>query len=161
GRLNFSDLRLDGAGTNQQIKASANQITKTDSSLFAVNASTADHLVIQTQPASAAQAGVAFAPQPVIRVEDIFGNWRTADNSTVVTASRNAGSGTLLGTRTATASGGLATFANLSYTNTETIDLTFSSGALPVIISSPINVGPGPARKLIILSQPSSTATAG
>src|SRR5439155_13269367 len=90
-----------------------------------------------------------------------FGNLRTADNSTVVTASRNAGSGILLGTTTATAKGGLATFSNLSYTNTETIDLSFSSGVLPVIISSSINVGPGPARKLVIITQPSSTATAG
>ena len=161
GRINFSDLRLDAAGANQQLKASANGLINTYSSLFTVNASTADHLAIQTQPASAAEAGVAFAPQPSIRVEDVFGNLRTADNSTVVTVSRNAGSGTLLGTKTATASGGIATFSNLSYTNMETIDLSFSSGALPVIISSSINVGPGPARNLIIITQPSSTATAG
>ena len=67
----------------------------------------------------------------------------------------------MLGTTTATASGGIATFSSLSYTNMEIIDLSFSSGALPVIISSSINVGPGPVRKLIIITQPSSSATAG
>jgi hypothetical protein len=161
GRIDFSDLRLDAAGANQQLRATANGLIETYSGLFTVNASAAHHLVIQTQPSSAAEAGVAFAPQPVIRVEDIFGNLRTADNSTVVSVARNAGSGALLGTTSATASGGIATFSNLSYTNTETIDLSFSSGALPVIISSSINVGPGPARKLTIVTQPSSTATAG
>jgi hypothetical protein len=161
GRINLTDLRLDAAGPNQQLQASANGLINTYSSLFTVNASTADHLMIQTQPSSAAEAGVAFPIQPAIRVEDIFGNLRTADNSTVVTVARNAGSGLLGGTKTATASGGIAAFSNLSYTNAETIDLGFSSGALPVIISSSINVAAGPVRKLIILAQPSSTATAG
>jgi len=161
GLINFTDLRLDAAGANQQLKASADALIQAYSGAFTVNASTAHHLAFQTQPSSAAQAGVVFAPQPAIRVEDIFGNLRTADNSTVVTASRNAGSGTLLGTRTATAIGGIATFSSLSYTNMEIIDLGFTSGVLPVIISSSINVGPGPARKLIVLTQPSSTATAG
>jgi len=160
GRINFSNLRLDAAGANQQLKASANGLIAADSSLFAVNASAAHHLVIQTQP-SAAEAGAAFAPQPAVRVEDIFGNLRTADNSTVVSVARHAGSGPLLGTTTATASGGIATFSNLSYTNMEIIDLSFSSGALPLIISPSINVGAGPTRKLTIMTQPSSTATAG
>jgi len=161
GRISFNNLRLDTAGANQQLKASANGLVKVNSSLFAVNAAAASQLVIQTQPSSAAQAGVAFPQQPALLVQDVFGNLRTADNSTVVTVSRNAGSGTLLGTKTATAIGGIATFANLSYTNVETINLTFSSGGLAGANSTSIVVGPGPARKLIILRQPSSTATAG
>src|SRR5206468_3124885 len=60
-------------------------------------------LTIQTQPASTAMAGVAFAQQPAIRIEDSAGNLLITDNSTVVTAARSAGSGTLQGTLTARA----------------------------------------------------------
>jgi hypothetical protein len=79
-----------------------------------------------SQPAPTATAGAAFAPQPQIRIEDQFGNLRTSDNSTVVSAARNLGSGTLQGTTAATVSGGVATFANLNYTvaeNDETLVL--------------------------------------
>lgn len=161
GRISFSDLRIDTSGANQQLKASANGLVKANSGLFTVNAGAASQLVVQTQPSSAAQAGVAFPQQPAILVQDIFGNLRTTDNTTVITVTRNAGTGTLLGTKTATAVGGVATFANLSYTNVETINLTFGSGTLPALNSSSIAVGPGPARKLILLTQPSSSATAG
>src|SRR4029450_8093307 len=55
----------------------------------------ASKLVIVTQPSSTAVAGVFFAQQPQIRIEDQYGNLRTSDNSTVVTVARSAGSGTL------------------------------------------------------------------
>jgi hypothetical protein len=63
----------------------------------------ANKLIIQTQPSATAIAGVSFAQQPVLQVQDQFGNLRNlasgnADNATVVTASRSAGSGTLQGT---------------------------------------------------------------
>ncbi len=161
GRLTFSDLRIDTAGSAQQLKVTASGLATGNSALFAVNAGAASQLVIGTQPSSIAQAGAAFSQQPAILVQDAFGNLRTADNTTVVTVARNSGTGVLLGTKTATASGGIARFTNLSYTNMEVIDLSFSSGALPVVISSSIDVGPGPARKIVILSQPSGTATAG
>src|SRR5262249_8976911 len=72
-------------------------------------------LAIQTQPSATATAGVAFEQQPVLQVRDQFGNLRTNDNSTVVTAARNAGSGVLQGTLSATALNGVATFVNLSH----------------------------------------------
>ena len=161
GRVAFTDLRIDAAGAGQQLKATGNGLLNGNSSLFAVNAGPPNQIVIQNQPSSAAQAGVIFPQQPVVLVEDVFGNLRTSDNTTIVTVARNAGTGVLLCTKTATASGGIARFSNLSYTNLQTIDLKFSSGSLPVVISSSINVGPGAARKLRILSQPSSTAKAG
>src|SRR6185369_14919578 len=82
-------------------------------------AGSASVLAIQTQPSSSATAGVAFAQQPVLQVCDQFGNLRSSANgvsdSTVVTAARGAGSGTLQGTLNATASNGIATFSNLSH----------------------------------------------
>jgi len=73
-------------------------------------------LLVATQPASAQQAS-AFGTQPVVNVR-LNGATNTADNTTVVTASLVAGSGTsgaqLTGTLTATASAGIATFTNLA-----------------------------------------------
>jgi hypothetical protein len=161
GRVAFTDLRIDAAGAGQQLKVTANGFVTGNSSVFTVNAGAATQLLIGTQPSSSAQAGVIFPQQPAIFVLDIFGNLRTSDNTTVVTVARSAGTDVLLGTKTATAKGGIATFTNLSYTNMETISLSFSNGTLPVLLSSPINVGPGAARKLRIIAQPSTTAAAG
>src|SRR5439155_16205236 len=72
-------------------------------------------LIILTQPSSTATAGVDFAQQPVIRLEDQFGNLCTNAISTVVTATRNAGSGTLQGTTSLTPVAGIVTFTNLSH----------------------------------------------
>src|SRR5438876_4542714 len=72
-----------------------------------VNPAAASKLTIQTQPSGSATAGMAFAQQPVIRIEDVLGNLRSSDNSTVVTAARSAGSGALQGDLTATAVNGV------------------------------------------------------
>src|SRR5213075_1878834 len=87
-------------------------------------------LVIQTQPSSTATAGVFFAQQPVIRIEDAAGNLLTANNTTVVTATRSAGSGTLQGALTATALNGLATFTSLAHNMATSITISFTSGSL-------------------------------
>jgi hypothetical protein len=72
-------------------------------------------LFVATQPAGAVQAAV-FTTQPVVQVR-ANGATDTSDNSTVVTASIMAGTGTagaqLTGTTTATAVAGIATFTNL------------------------------------------------
>src|SRR5207247_1519087 len=67
------------------------------SSAITVNTAAASRLTIATQPSATASVAVPFAPQPLIRVEDGFGNLRTSDNSTAVTAGRAAGRGTLQG----------------------------------------------------------------
>src|SRR5208283_631517 len=59
-------------------------------------------LGIQTQPSTSATAGTAFPIQPVIAIEDSNGNIITTNNSTIVTATRLSGTGTLQGTTTAT-----------------------------------------------------------
>jgi hypothetical protein len=72
-------------------------------------------LFVATQPVGAVQA-TAFTTQPVVHVRS-NGTTDSADNSTVVTAALVAGTGAagaqLMGTTTATASAGVATFTNL------------------------------------------------
>src|SRR5262249_10626355 len=124
-------------------------------------AAAAVRLTIQTQPSASAMAGTAFAQQPVIRIEDQFGNLRSGDNSTGVTASRAAGSGTLQGTLTQTAVGGLVSFTNLVHNVATNITIQFSSGTLSNVTSTIVAVGAAGADHLTLQVQPSATATAG
>src|SRR5262249_13801599 len=118
----------------------------------------ANRLTILTQPSSTATAGAPFAQQPVVRIEDQFGNLRSGDNSSVVNAARSAGTGTLQGTATATASGGVASFSNLSYPLAETITIAFTSGGLSNAISGNVVVGGGTFCKLQMLLPGESAA---
>src|SRR5439155_368535 len=116
----------------------------------------AARLTIQTQPSSTATAGVAFQTQPVIRIEDAFGNLISTDNSTVVTALRSTGSGTLQGTLTAVAAGGLATFTNLFHNVATNITISFASGSLTSTSSTSIAVGPAGAAQMVFITQPAN-----
>src|SRR5262249_16532162 len=155
------NLRIDAAGNNKQLSASASGMTTATSSVFSVNPAAAASMAIQTQPPAAATAGAAFSPAPVLQLFDTFGNFVSTDNSTVVTAARNLGTASLQGTLTATASSGLVTFANLSYNVAETININFSPPGLATIPSANVPVNAGAASQLTIQTQPSPTATAG
>src|SRR5262249_48029253 len=106
-------------------------------------------------------AGVPFAQQPVLQVRDQFGNLRSAANgvtdSTVVTAARGNGSGTLQGTLSATAADGVATFTDLSHNLATNITLAFSASGVSGTNSSPIAASPAPAAQLVFTTQPGST----
>ena len=101
-----------------------------------------------------ATAGVTFAQQPVVRLEDSFGNLISTDSSTVVTASRAGGAGALQGTLTATASNGVASFANLSHQVATNITIQFTSGSLSSATSSNVTVNAAAASRLTVLQQP-------
>jgi hypothetical protein len=62
--------------------------------------------------------GTAFTTQPQVTIQDVSGNTVT-NSSAVVTATISSG-GTLVGTTTATASSGVATFSNLGIKGTAT-----------------------------------------
>src|SRR5262249_14713097 len=126
----FANLEIDSAGTNKQLTASAIALTNVLSSVFTIAAGAGSKLTIPRQPSLTATSGVVFAQQPVIRIEDGYGNLRSSDNSTVVTATRGTGSGTLLGSTGRTAVNGIVTFTNLSYNVAETMTLNFASAGL-------------------------------
>src|SRR5207245_3121341 len=83
------------------------------------------------------------------------------DFSTVVTATRSAGSGTLQGTTNATAVAGIVTFANLSHNVATNITIQFASGSLTSATSSVVAVSAAASSRLTLATQPSATATAG
>jgi len=160
GQATFSGLTYLVAETIT-MAFSAPGLTTAKSGNIVISPGPADQLAIQNQPSASATAGVAFPQQPVIQVQDEFGNLCGADNSTVITASLDQGSGTLLGTLTATDVHGVATFTNLNYQVAETITIDFTSGSLDPQTSQSIQVNPGAATQLVIQTQPSPAATAG
>jgi len=100
-------------------------------------------VVVVTQPAGSLQ-GTAFTTQPVV---DIRSNGTTVatDNTTIVTVSIVAGTGTagaqLTGTTTATASAGVATFSNLGIDLAGTgYQLRFSASGVTAANSSNFDV---------------------
>jgi hypothetical protein len=160
GTVTFGDLQIDAAGNDKQLTAAASGLTSAVSSVFSVAHAAASALAIQQQPSSTATAGVAFGQQPVVQIQDAFGNLIDDDNSTVVMATRNAGSGTLQGTLNVTASGGVATFTDLAHNVAGNITITFSSGSLSAVTSGSVSINSAAADHLVFVAQPGS-ATAG
>src|SRR5262249_44324548 len=107
-----------------------------------------------------ATAGLPFAQQPVLKIRDQFGNLRSATNgvtdSTVVTAARGNGSGTLQGTLSVGATDGVATFTDLSHNAATNITLAFSASGLTGTNSTTIAVSPAAATQLVFITQPGS-----
>ncbi len=159
GLATFDDLNISPIGS-KRLTASATSYTSVTSVSFSITLGPATRLAIQTEPSSTATAGVSFSQQPVLYVIDAGGNRVTTDNSTVVTAARLAGTGTLQGILTATANNGTVTFSNLSHNVAGTISILFSSGSLTPDTSRNILVSPASAARLAFLQQP-STAAAG
>src|SRR5262249_35206659 len=87
-----------------------------------------------------------------------FGNLRSSDNATVVTASRNAGSGVLQGTTARTAVNGLVAYTNLSHNVANDISLAFTATGLTTANSGTISVSPAAADRLVFTAQPGSSA---
>src|SRR5947207_9326747 len=157
GVATFSNLSYNKAETIT-INFTGGSLTGATSTSVTVNPAAASRLTIQTQPSAAATAGVVFAQQPVIRIEDSFGNLRASDNSTVVTVARNAGSGSLQGNLTVTAVNGVATFANLSHNVANTITLNFTATGLTGATSGNSVVSPAAFAKLQLLVPGETTA---
>src|SRR5207249_3679649 len=85
---------------------------------------------LNNQPSPTATAGVVFSQQPDVLTYDQFGVQCYQDYSTMVTATRASGSGTLQGTTTQQALGGDAVFADLSHNVANTITITFSASGM-------------------------------
>jgi hypothetical protein len=116
-----------------------------------VNPAAASKLVLATAPSATATAGVAFEQQPVIYIQDTYNNIRSND-TLVVTATRNAGAGTLLGATNVAAAGGVATFADLAHGYATNITIRFTSGALTAATSGIVAISPDVYSKLVVLA---------
>ena len=85
-------------------------------------------LVWDTQPGDSL-SGNTLSRQPVLKLEDAYGDVETADNDDQVTVTLTSGSG-LSGTQTVTLNAGVATFGNLSVTGPGNYTLTATCGGV-------------------------------
>src|SRR5439155_704634 len=158
GVATFTNLRIDASGA-KTLHFTDGSLTAADSSSFTVAPDAANKLALTTQPGGAT-AGSAFATQPVVTVQDQFGNTVTGDGSTVTVALLS-GSGSLQGTLTKAAVNGVAAFTNLRLDNAADAKiLRFTDGSLTTANSGSVTVASDVASKLAVTTQPAG-ATAG
>jgi hypothetical protein len=155
------------AGADQTVEARAVDNSTGQALVFATFHATgvpdaASALKVAGQPAATAQSGVPLSPQPTVQVTDKYGNG-VHRSGVQVTATIAANGQTLAGTATAvTDEVGVAAFSDLVINgSTGSVALTFSATGLTAATSNSIVLGAGPAAKLAIVTQPSSTAASG
>jgi hypothetical protein len=78
-------------------------------------------LLVLTQPGAPATNGGALSPQPAVRVADQYSNTVSTSTLAVSAARADAGAWALGGATSATAAGGIATFAGLTATSVSTV----------------------------------------
>lgn len=120
---------------------------------LAVTAGPAAKLAFTRQPSATATAGSALATQPVVAVQDAYGNMVTTDTSAVSVAS--VGSGLTCTANPVDAVAGVVTFTGCAMTAAGSWQLTATSGALDPATSSAVTVLAGPAAALAFTQQPS------
>ena len=133
-------------------------MTTGTSSTFNITDAAASQLIFTTDP-TITVAGVSISPVVRVSVEDAFGNVVTSDTSNVtVTIGANPGSGTLSGTATVAAVGGVAMFSNLSINKAGTgYTLSAADGGLTTGTSSTFNISPASASQVVFTSEPTNT----
>ena len=172
GGANFLGLALPGADTAHRLIASKPDTTAgggtpglaATSANFVVVPAAASQLVFSGPPA-ATVAGTPLGGLPLgVQVQDPFGNLVAsgADSSRSITLSVGSGTGSLAGTLTQSASGGVASFAGLSMTAAGSKQLTASAtlgtGAAAVN-SGAFTVAPAAASGLAFTAQPGGAAS--
>jgi len=144
---------ITGTDNNTTPRAGSSAVITT------VSAGAASALHLNTQPGGGQPSGSLLTPQPVIHIRDAGGNLvNTATNTVSVSL---VGAGTLGGTTSVAAVGGVATFTNLTLAGTvsTTYQLTFSSSGLGSITSNNVAVTPGTASKLVVTTAPVAGAS--
>ena len=134
GIATFTNLVITGTLGNFTLRFTPASLTTIDSSSFALEAPSAATNIAITRAAVGTKRGVAFTTQPQITIQYANNETVTA-SSAVVTATISSG-GTLVGTTTATASSGVATFSNLGVDGTVGTTYTISYTALDLPIAS-------------------------
>src|SRR5215831_7814255 len=157
GVATFADLSLTKAGNGYRLQAGAASWIAT-SSAFSVAAGAASQFSFAIQPTTTG-AGSAITPAVQVAALDAYGNVATSYSGIVtVGLGANPGSGTLSGSTSTPAIGGVAMFANLSVDKLGVgYTLTATSGGLTNATSAPFDIVPGAATQLEFTVPPSTT----
>jgi hypothetical protein len=146
GLAEFADLRIDGSIGDRTLKFTSTGLAEvTSGTTIGITPGTATKLVMVTQPSGTAAAGVAFATQPSVKLQDAWDNDVTAQ-VVAVTAGLASGDPALAGTLTRNTVGGVATFSDLRIDGAAgSRTLSFSGGSLAGTTSGSVVVGAGAA----------------
>src|SRR5438105_4112070 len=164
GVATFADLSVTRVGAGYTLQASATlsgtTLTATSNS-FTVSPAVAKRLVFTGQPGNT-PAGAAI-PAIQVTARDSFGNTATGFAGNVTLAiGTNPGGGTLSGTPTQAAVGGVASFSGLTINKAGTgYTLTAAATGLAVGTSAPFNITAAAAGQLAFATPPSSAARSG
>jgi hypothetical protein len=109
------------------------------------------------QEPSNGTAGVNISPSITVYIEDAARNLVTTATSNV-TLSVASGPGTISGTVTVAASGGIATFSSIKFDTEGAYTLTATSGSLTTATSTSFTISAAASTKLAFSTQPSNVA---
>ncbi len=153
GVATFTNLAIDLPGA-YTLQATSGTLTAYTSGSFNISPGAPSQLVI-TQDTSSQTAGQNLSSLQV-SVEDQFGNVVTS-NSSLVTVAIASGSGTLLGTATASAVNGVATFSNLKIDQAGTFTLGVSASGVTGATDTSFTISAAAASKLAFTQGPATT----
>ena len=133
-----------------------------DSGTITVTAGTATKLIFTTQPGASSLGGVAFTTQPVVTVEDAYGNTVTNPSVSITLAiGTNPSGGTLTvsGGNPIPSISGVAAFSGVSINKVGTgYTLTATGGSLTPATSTAFNITVSADYNLVFTQQPSGGA---
>src|SRR5207248_64516 len=154
GVATFANLAIDKVGTGYTLTATgAGSATST---AFNITAGTATTFVFQVQP-NTTSAGGGITPAVPVTAQDAQGNAATGFTGNAILDARTISStGTLGGTLTHAAVGGVATFANLSIDKVGT-GYTLTATGAGSATSAAFNITAGTATALVFSVQPTTT----
>ena len=163
GVATFSTLGIDRSGTGYRLAATAAGVSGATSSAFTINAGTATRVSFTVQPASSPVATIipgAGGATIQVTARDALGNPdKTFSGSVTVSLVTNPSGGTLTGTQTVTAAGGVAEFNDLMIDRSGAgYRLDATAADLSPDTSDAISLSAGPAVRLIFTVQPSNAA---
>ena len=164
GYIYFSNCSIAQAGTGYSLMATDSAdalppVTSSPSFLpFNLTSGTASQLAFTTEPGGTSSGGQAFGTQPVVTVEDAFGNPVTNDNSTVNLAIATGTSGATLLNCSESESNGIVSFAGCAIDKVGSYTLTATDGALtPATSAPPLTVSRGPAYQVVFTTSPTAS----
>jgi len=158
GTATFTNLSIDKVGIGYTLHATATVLTPVNSTAFNITPGAPAELAFGVQPSNTA-AAASMAPAVTVRVLDAQGNLATSATTAVTLAiGNNPGGGTLSGTKTVAAVGGVATFNGLSMDKTGAgYTLRATATGVTAVTSNTFTITAGPAAQLIFGVQPTDT----
>jgi hypothetical protein len=162
GVATFSNLSLTRIGSGYTLEANSGALPRITSSGFDITSGPPYRVTITQQPSDVI-AGAVIAPSVQATLYDRYGNPATLATTPVsVSLGNNPVGGTLGGTTTIAAAGGVATFGNLSVDRAG-LNYTLVAGASGIYSDTSVgfDVGVGAPAALAFTASPSGNVTSG